>query len=133
MQGFNANGITVTDDGRFALIVQSGTGKLFRLGLRTKTVREVDLRGATLQNGDGLELAGRQLYAVRNADNLVVRMTVAEDALSAQLVSSTSYASTRFPTTLALARGRLLIVNSQFDQRGGDPEQPFTVSSVRRP
>jgi hypothetical protein len=28
---------------------------------------------------------------------------------------------------------RLLVVNSQFDKRGGDPVLPFTVSSIRRP
>jgi Cu-Zn family superoxide dismutase len=38
-----------------------------------------------------------------------------------------------FPTTAALAKGRLLVVNSQFDKRGGTPDLPFTVSSVKRP
>ena len=29
--------------------------------------------------------------------------------------------------------GRLLVVNSQFDNRGKTPDLPFTVSAVRRP
>jgi hypothetical protein len=41
-------------------------------------------------------------------------------------------ASLRFPTTIALNGGRLLVVNSQFDKQGPGltPELPFTVSSV---
>ncbi len=36
---------------------------------------------------------------------------------------------------VSTARGRLLVVNSQFDRRSAeeDPELPFTVSNVRRP
>jgi len=34
---------------------------------------------------------------------------------------------------MAIAKGRLLVVNSQFDRRGGEPVLPFTVSSVRVP
>jgi Cu-Zn family superoxide dismutase len=41
--------------------------------------------------------------------------------------------SLRFPTTIALARGRMLAVNSQFDRQGGTPELPFTVSSIPIP
>jgi hypothetical protein len=29
--------------------------------------------------------------------------------------------------------GRLLVVNSQFDRQGGEPELPFTVSDVEIP
>ena len=133
VDGFNANGIVVTEDGRFALVVQSQTGRLFRIGLRDKSVRRVQLGSATLKNGDGLELDGRTLYAVRNANTLIVKLRLAPDALSATLVSNSSDASLRYPTTAALAGGRLLVVNSQFDQRGGDPVEPFTVSSLPRP
>jgi Cu-Zn family superoxide dismutase len=38
-----------------------------------------------------------------------------------------------FPTTAARAGKRLLVVNSQFDKRGGTPVLPFTVAAVRRP
>ena len=39
----------------------------------------------------------------------------------------------RFPTTVAVAGARLLVVNSQFDRRTSQPVLPFTVSAVRRP
>jgi len=131
--GFNANGIDVTADGRFALVVQSQTGRLFRIGLQDKSVRRVQLGSSVLKNGDGLELDGRTLYVVRNANGLIVKLRLAQDALSAVLLSNSSDPSLRYPTTAALARGRLLVVNSQFDERGGDPEEPFTVSSLPRP
>ena len=48
--GFNANGIAAAKDGRYLIIVQSGTGKLFRVDVRTKEVSEVDLGGQTVTN-----------------------------------------------------------------------------------
>ncbi len=39
--------------------------------------------------------------------------------------------SFRFPTTAALAQGRLLVVNSQFNNRTSPVD--FTVSSIKRP
>jgi hypothetical protein len=52
-----------------------------------------------------------------------------------RVVSQTSYPSLRFPTTADIAKGRLLVVNSQFDRRtaGQAPDRPFTLSSVRVP
>jgi Cu-Zn family superoxide dismutase len=48
-------------------------------------------------------------------------------------VSSTNDPSFIYPTTAVIARGRLLVVNSQFNNRGGTPVLPFTVSSIRVP
>ena len=49
------------------------------------------------------------------------------------MVARTGDPSFRFPTTVEAARGRLLVVNSQFNRRGPGlaPELPFTVSVVR--
>jgi Cu-Zn family superoxide dismutase len=55
--GFNANGIASFDGGRLLVVVQSNTGKLFRIDTRTKAVSEIDLGGTTLTNGDGLVAA----------------------------------------------------------------------------
>jgi Cu-Zn family superoxide dismutase len=131
--GFNANGIAVTPEGRYAVVVQSSTGKLFRVDLVTKAVRQVDLGGATVVNGDGIELDGRTLYVVRNSDELVVTVRLSGDLASGRVVRATTDPALQYPTTVASARGRLLLVNSQFDQRGGDPVEPFTVASIPRP
>nr|WP_052478549.1 hypothetical protein [Kibdelosporangium sp. MJ126-NF4]CEL18938.1 Superoxide dismutase [Cu-Zn] precursor [Kibdelosporangium sp. MJ126-NF4]CTQ95259.1 Superoxide dismutase [Cu-Zn] precursor (EC 1.15.1.1) [Kibdelosporangium sp. MJ126-NF4] len=68
--GFNANGITPTPDGRALLVVQSNTGGLFRVGFDGVT-RRVELHGDSLVDGDGMLLRDRTLYAVQNRSNTV--------------------------------------------------------------
>jgi Cu-Zn family superoxide dismutase len=112
----NANGIVASGE-RTLLYVQSATGKLFRLDVPTRTIQAVDLGGADLSNGDGLVLKGRRLYVVRNQQGVVVKLRLSGDLREAEVVSVTRDPGFRFPTTAALAGGRLLVVNSQFDRR----------------
>ena len=130
---FNANGI-VRVDNRTLIFVNSGNGRLYRLDTRTERITTVDLGGRTLTNGDGMELRGRTLYVVRNRQELIAKVRLSRSARAGRVVSQTTDRTFRFPTTLDTARGRLLVVNSQFDRRsaGEDPEVPFTVSSIRR-
>lgn len=129
---FNANGIVATPDGRYLIVVQSDTGRLFRLSTRDGSIREIDLGGATVTTGDGLELQGSTLYVVRNV-GVVTEVRLQQQLTRGRIVGETSDPSFQLPTTAALDRGRLLVVNSQFDQRGLDPVEPFTVSSIERP
>lgn len=133
--GFNLNGIAATPNGKYLIVVQSNTGKLFRIDTATKEVVEIDLGGATLTNGDGILLQGRRLYVVRNRQEEIVEVRLSGDLSRGTVVSSTTDPSFAFPTTIASARGRLLVVNSQFDKRapGMTPELPFTVSSIHKP
>ena len=55
--GFNLNGIVATPNGKYLIVVQSNTGKLFRITIATKEIVEIDLSGTTLTNGDGLLLS----------------------------------------------------------------------------
>lgn len=131
---FNANGIVAVDR-RTLVYVQSATGRLFRVDLRTQAVQAIDLGGASVTAGDGLVLSGRTLYVVRNALGVITRIRLAGDVRSGRVVSETADPTFRYPTTAAPVRGRLLVVNSQFGRRsaGQPPELPFTVSSIRRP
>ena len=132
--GFNVNGIEATPDGKYLLLVQSNTGELFRVSLATKEVVQIDLGGATVTAGDGLVLRGHTLYVVRNSFALIAEVRLDGDYASGQVVGATTDGSFAFPTTAVEARGRLLVVNSQFDKRaGGNPVIPFTVSSVSLP
>jgi sugar lactone lactonase YvrE len=133
--GFNVNGIAATSNGKYLIVVQSNTGKLFRITISSKQVVEIDLGGATVTNGDGIVLRGHTLYVVRNQNELVVKIKLSDDVASGRVISSTTDATYAFPTTAALAGDRLLVVNSQFDKRGPGlmPELPFTVSNVRAP
>ncbi|CAM3682902.1 SMP-30/gluconolactonase/LRE family protein [Deinococcus frigens] len=130
--GFNLNGIASTPDGTTLIVVQSNTGKLFRITVADKSVTEIDLNGQTVKNGDGILLEGQTLYVVRNADVIIVPVTLSADFGRGTLGTPFSDGSLRYPTTIAQEGKRLLVVNSQFDRRGEgkNPELPFTVSDI---
>ena len=73
--GFNVNGIDATPNGKKLIIVQSNTGKLFKVN-RSGVARLINLGGATV-TGDGLLLHGKRLYAVVRSPQdgvLVIRL-----------------------------------------------------------
>jgi sugar lactone lactonase YvrE len=107
----NANGI-VSARG-WLLVVQSNTGKLLRVDPATGRATEVDLGGATLTRGDGLEIAGSTLYVVRNRENLVAVVELSCDLDGGQVVDEVR-GDVDVPTTVALLRGDLWVVNARF-------------------
>ena len=132
--GFNANGIVNYDNGRVLVVVQSNTGKLFRINTRTKDVRQIDLGGETVTNGDGLVAHGSRLYVVRNANGEIVEIKLRRGKREGRIESRITSDKFAFPTTAARVGKRLLVVNSQFDKRAtANPVLPFTVASVRVP
>ena len=132
-EGFNLNGIDATEEGRYLVAVQSNTGELFRIDTESKEVVEIDLGGETLTNGDGLLLDGRTVYVVRNEQELLVPVKLSREFTSGKVGEPFTDPSFAFPTTIAKTDGRLLVVNSQFDKQEGEPELPFTVSSIEVP
>jgi len=87
-----------------------------------------------MTNGDGLVLRGRTLWVVRNANAQIVKLKLSKRLTSARVMSATTNSSFKFPTTADIAKGRMLVVNSQFSRRqANDPELPFTLSSIRVP
>jgi len=133
--GFNLNGIAASADDKYLIVVQSNTGKLFRIEIATKAVSEINLGGTTLTNGDGILLNGKTLYVARNQQGLIVKLQLSDDLASGSVVSNTSDPLLAYPTTLAWADGRLLVVNSQFNKRGPglQPVLPFTITSMPAP
>jgi len=133
--GFNLNGITASEDGKYLIVVQSNTGKLFRIEVASKAVTEINLGGATVTSGDGILLSGNTLYVSRNQQGLIIKLQLSSDLASGSVVSSTTDPLLAYPTTLAWADGRLLVVNSQFNKRGPglQPVLPFTITSIPAP
>jgi Cu-Zn family superoxide dismutase len=133
--GFNLNGIVVSSDDRYLYTVQSNTGKIFRIEIATKEIVPVDVGGAVFVNGDGLWLEGNSLYVLQNQQETINEVRVNPGQVTGTLVSQTTDPSFMFPTSLVGARGRMLVVNSQFDKRapGTTPVLPFTVSVVPVP
>lgn len=118
--GFNANGIVATRDE--LVLVQSNTGKLFSVNPTTGATKEIDLGGASLTFGDGLELHGRTLYVVRNQLNQVAVVRLRQGLRSGELVRTLTSPDLDVPTTVAFDRGRLWAVNARF----GTPVTPTT-------
>jgi sugar lactone lactonase YvrE len=132
--GFNLNGIVVSQNNRYLFTIQSNTGKIFRIDIATKEIVQVDVGGAVFTAGDGLWLRGTSLYVLQNQQELITEIRLQPNQARGTVVSSTTDESFRFPTSLVGARGRFLVVNSQFDRRAsGTPVLPFTVSVVPIP
>lgn len=129
-EGTNANGIAITPDDKYLFVVQMDAGNLYRIEVASKEVSQIDLGGETLSGADGLVLDGQTLYAVLQPTNEVVVMTLAEDFASGVVETRMSDPSFHAPATAALVDDHLLVVNTQFDRMQGEPELPFTVSSV---
>lgn len=132
--GFNLNGIVVSQNNRYLFTIQSNTGKIFRIDIATKEIVQVDVGGAVFTAGDGLWLRGTSLYVLQNQQELITEIRLQPNQARGTVVSSATDESFRFPTSLVGARGRFLVVNSQFDRRAsGTPVLPFTVSVVPIP
>jgi sugar lactone lactonase YvrE len=129
--GFNANGIVSTPDGRSLLLVQTNTGTLYRVDAATGETIQVDLGEGALPGGDGLALDRQTLYVVREGQITIV--TLGPDYATGSIGASFSDPSFATPTTLERFDGCLLVVNSQFAAIQGQPQLPFTVSSVPIP
>ena len=78
----------------------------------------------------------RTLYAVERQGDVgyIVKIRVGKKLRHGTVLSRTTFASFNDPTTAALVRSRLLVVNSQFGERSAGVEPgPFTVSNVPAP
>jgi hypothetical protein len=78
-----------------------------------------------------LELDGQTLWVVREGQ--VTGVELSPDYATGTVGASVTDPSFIDPTTLARFDGCLLVVNSQFSQQQGQPQLPFTVSSVPVP
>jgi sugar lactone lactonase YvrE len=125
--GFNVNGIDATRDGRTLIIVQSNTGKLFKVNRRGRA-REIDLGGQTV-SGDGLLLEGRTLYVViRSPVDGIAVVRLSRDLRSGRLVRTITNPGLDDPTTIDRFGRFLYAVNARFTTPGG-PE--YWVTKVR--
>lgn len=129
--GVNLNGIVATPDGRSLLVMQTNTGDLWRIDLRTKAVKRV-MGG--LMNGDGLLLDGRTLYVARNKDQVVSKVSLSADSGTGTLVAEEPLTGLRFPATLAMIGGDLVVTQPQLDrlQGGMAPEVPFRLTRFKK-
>ena len=125
--GFNLNGIDATPNGKWLVVVQSNTGKLFSVNARTGVTDEIELAGGeTVVNGDGILLDGKKLYVVRNQNNEVAVVQLGHRLDSGRIVARLTDPALDVPTTIAEHGRRLYAVNARFTT----PPTPDTTYSV---
>jgi sugar lactone lactonase YvrE len=126
--GNNANGIVAARGGKVLIVVQSNTGKLFRVNPKSGRAREISLGGASVVNGDGLLLRGRTLYVVQNRDNKIAVVRLRRGLGSGRVTGELTNPAFDVPTTLARSRGSLWTVNARFTT----PPMPDTEYDIVR-
>jgi sugar lactone lactonase YvrE len=109
--GFGANGIATAPGGKALLVVNSETGKLYRVET-TGVATEVDT--VSLKSGDGLLRHGRLLYVVRNQEDTVVVLRLDRTGLDAEQVRTITSDDFDVPTTLARFGTHLYLPNARF-------------------
>lgn len=129
--GMNANGITRTPDGRALIIVQSNTGRLFRVDPATGNATGIDLGTESVPNGDGLLLLGRTLYVVQNQINTVAEIRLCETASRGTVTRRLTDPRLDFPTTVAAFGNRLYLPNARFTTTP-EPTTSYTVVAIER-
>jgi sugar lactone lactonase YvrE len=131
VSGFNLNGIDATPNGKTLVVVQSATGKLFRVSAATGKTTEIDLGGSTVTNGDGILLLGRTLYVVRNSDNRIAVVRLANGLGSGRLTGTITDPRFDVPTTIGRLGAHLYAVNARFGTTP-TPSTPYSIVRVRR-
>lgn len=128
--GINANGIVALRGGRSLLVVQSNTGRLFKVDARSGVAEEVDLHGESLVNGDGLLLEGRTLYVVQNRLNAVAVVRLDGRGTEGRVVRRLTDPRFDIPTTVARFGPKLYLPNARFSTPP-TPETPYAAIAIR--
>ena len=148
--GINADGIVTSGNGRWLVINQLSTGKLFRVDVASKAVTQIDVGGFDLTNADGMDIQSRSLYVVRNSNAQIVKVDLSADFSTGAVDTVTTSPAFLFPTAAIVVEPRnqngdektssnvgakLLVLNSQLDKflGGGAPKLPFTITSITLP
>jgi sugar lactone lactonase YvrE len=116
LPGFNLGGIVVSADRSALVVAQGNAGRLWRFDLADASVTLVATGGADLVNADGLVLLGSRLTVVRNFSRMLATLHLSADGRAAELVAQAATDPTRVLTTAKVLDGRLLLVDSKFDE-----------------
>ena len=114
------NGVVADRSGSTLLVAGNGTEALWRIDTETRETAQVDLGGRSF-GADGMQLRGTTLYAVLNyASPNGVYLVRLDPALTSGTVTDEVLLS-GLPTTLAVHRCRVYVVNSPQVQAIPDP------------
>lgn len=131
-EGFNLGGIVVAPDKKSLVVGQGTTGQLWRFDLSTTEASMIEIGSTDLQNVDGLVIHGRTLYAVRNFDHRIVVLRLDRHATRARQVDVMGTDPDRVFTTAKLLRGRLMLIDSHFDEQVAEPPYQVVARRIHR-
>jgi len=128
--GFNLNGIVALDSSKRLIVVQSNTGKLFRIDVRRNSGRRiVQITADLVPGGDGLLLSNGRLVVVQGGPPAQLAfLKLRGHATRGRVEFVRTDPSLKGPSTIARARNLFLVVNADFATN----TQPFTVSGLPR-
>jgi sugar lactone lactonase YvrE len=129
--GFGLNGIEVAPDHQSLIVAQTDPGMLWRYDLRTAAPSVIDTGDVDLSFTDGLVVRGRTLVAIRNFPHVLTYLRLDSDATSAQLLAEVPTDADRVFTTGDIVGGRLLLVDSQFDENPPSPNSEVVALPFR--
>ena len=127
----NANGISLTPDGRNLIIVQSSSGFLFKVDARTGATRKIDIGAAVMTNGDGLLRSKDTLYVVQNRLNAISVLDLNQSGTRGRVVRTIMSPDFDIPTTAAFFGNRIYLPNARFSTPP-TPTTPYWVTAVKR-
>ena len=127
--GFNLGGIVVAPNRRSLVVAQGNVGALWRFDLDTGQAAQIDTGETDLTNADGLALRGRRLIVIRNFSRTITTLRLDRDAQTTRLKHEVGTDPDKVFTTGKIARGRLLVIDSHFDEEIAEP--PYEVVSLR--
>ncbi len=109
--GINLNGIAFHPNG-FLLVSKYATGELFKVDIKTNTVRPVKL-STPLAGLDGISLLNNNsLIAVQNAGNKAVHKLKSNDNWQTAYIIASDTKELNFPTTATVTNGEAYFLNA---------------------
>ncbi|NUO36180.1 MAG: gluconolaconase [Dermatophilaceae bacterium] len=130
--GFNLGGIVVSADRSALVVAQGNLGILWRFDLATGSASRVDSGGSALTDADGLVRQGSRLTVVRNFARSIATLELSADGRTVRPVSQVATDPTRVLTTAKVLRGRILFVDSKFDETVATPPYQVVTDPVAR-
>lgn len=110
--GIGPNGIAATKGGNVLIVAHSAFGALFTVGASDGSTARIE--GFDLPNVDGILVQGRQVWAVQNRLNQIVRGKLAPDLSSGTVQDVITSPAFNVPTTIAKFGNTLAAVNAKF-------------------
>jgi hypothetical protein len=123
--GFNLNGIVALSDRRL-VVVQSNTGKLFRIDLARGAITQI--AGVSVPGGDGMLLDRGRLVVVQGTPAQLNFVKLRGDASRGTVTGTRTSPLLKGPSTIARSHHTYLVVNADF----ATSTKPFTVAGLPR-